>query len=138
MADRNQTAKLSLLAFAGVVSTMISLFAMFTGAWGGWGKTVAEFCFWFLPAMSLPIFVCFLWFRLSGLILSLVIPFGTFFTLCAANIGSCLAGNCTTTDSVSIMFGTLTGMYRIWLALLIMPICLYFVCLLDTPQTEVR
>jgi len=75
-------------------------------------------------------------FRLTGWIFSSLILFGTFSAICATNITSCLAVQCTMTNPVSIMFATLTGMYRMWIALSVMPICLYFVCLLNPLPSE--
>jgi hypothetical protein len=137
MAEGYGPYRLVLLLIAGIAGTIVSAFGLFAEAWGGWGRSVAEFSFSFLPALSFPTFIVSLRFHRVGLILSCLIPLGTFAAISAVNLRSCWKGECTTTNPISILFGTLVRMPQIWIPLSVMPVCLYFfICLLPSPQNK--
>jgi hypothetical protein len=133
---KNSGISILLIVVAGMASAAVTAFGFFAGAWGGWGGSVAEFTLWFLPAMSFPTSLISLRFRRIGLILSLLILLGTLTAISAINLRSCWNGECSTRNPLLIVFGTLVAAPQIWVPLVVMPLCLYFVCLLQSPNDE--
>lgn len=119
------------LIAAFLVGIGISLFGLFAGAWGGFfpGTNIVDqilgLLFWGLPALSFPCVLLFLMARRVGLACAGIIPIGTFVTLVVINVRQCNAGSCTTTNPVSMIFGTLFRMPLMWVILALAPALLY-------------
>jgi hypothetical protein len=96
---------------AGIASVAMSAFGLFAAAWGGaWagsniGEKALHLLFWVLPTLSPVAFVSYFASRKAGLFAAWAIAIGSIVTICILNLGSCLAGECTTKNSVKIALG---------------------------------
>jgi hypothetical protein len=124
-----------LLAIAGIVSVIVSAFGLFVGLWEVWRSSVTEFGFWFIPSLSVPVFLLSFKFRRVALLCSYLIPLGTFVALFVGNLHGRGAGFADLNLS-SVVFDLMIRGYKVWITMLIMPICLYVVWLLSPPQSE--
>lgn len=136
MTDTYKPYRAVLLAIAGIASVVASLFGFMAGAWGGWGDSVTEFAFWFLPALSFPVFVASLKLRRVALLCSCLILLGTFIAL-FLEILRTRELDFSNSNPLSVAFDLMIGSVGIWIVLSIMPICLYFLGLLRPPQSEI-
>lgn len=126
-----------LFSVAGIASLVVSAWGLFAWLWGGGGHSISEWSFVFLPFMSFPIFLMSLLFRKIATFSSLLILVGTFSALFAASLHE-RQTSLAVTDLFSRLSALLIGMFWFWILMAIMPICLYFVCLLDIPRTQVE
>jgi len=84
--------------------------------WGGAAKShsILLIMFCLCPALSLVAFILYLVTPRAGVIISWMLLTGTYISLFLNNLRGCLRSNCTTTNPLSIAWGTLVGMPTIW------------------------
>jgi hypothetical protein len=110
----HRIAEVALLVLCGIASCLASGFGLFAGLWGGfWGGSnagdrILHLLFWLLPATSVTAFGTYFLSRNLGLFWSWAISIGSITTLFVVNLGSCLAGQCTTINPVKIAWEVLT------------------------------
>lgn len=102
---------------AGLASAISSCWGIFAWAWGGAGSShsVLLVLFCLCPALSLIAFVLYFLQPSAGVIASWVLLSGMYISLFLTNLKPRMHGQCTTSNSLSIAWGTFIGMPILWL-----------------------
>lgn len=115
--------KYGLLAIAFVASAFASLFGIMAGLWGG-APSLLAFLFWFLPALSWPIWVIYLLLPKPSVFLSWLLLVGNYTVLFLGNWQEAIAGKDTTANPFAIALGCLDSSPSIP-ALFVVAACLH-------------
>jgi hypothetical protein len=132
MSKKETAYRAVLFVLAGVASFIASAWGLLVCLWTGGGSSLAEWCFVLLPSLSFPVFLISLWSRKVGLLSACLIPLGTFVALFVASPHS-RGNNNAISDWFPFALGVIHRTYPIDILMAIMPVCLYFVCVLEIP-----
>jgi hypothetical protein len=118
--------RIVLLTVAGLASLFGSFFGAMSWMWSGAGAShsAAQKLFCIFPMLTLAAFCLYFLRPIAGLTVSWLIPSGTYVSIFLVNLQSCMTGGCTTTNSISIAWGTLTRDWRLEAVLVAPALCL--------------